>query len=127
MNQVFCGRDNTSDFDDHVEMTDIPAPPKYFPDHVTIENNEIASLFIKMVQVVNREGPDLVELLGNIYVMKILMKDGRVLPITLDLRNSNGSIKVGHPMMKPTVIVSCDEQTFLDVLNGRTSAYEALS
>ena len=104
-------------------MTDIPAPPKYFPDHITIENNEIASLFMKMLQVVNREGPDLVELLGNIYVMKILMNDGRVLPITLDLRNSGGSIRVGLPMMKPTVIVSCDEQTFLDVVNARISAY----
>ena len=126
MNQVFCGCE-TCDNDDHVEMTDIPAPPKYFPDHITIENNEIASLFMKMLQVVNREGPDLVELLGNIYVMKIMMNDGRMLPITLDLRNSDGSIRVGLPMMKPTVIVSCDEQTFLDVVNGRTSAYEALS
>ena len=67
------------------------------------------------------------ELLGNIYVMKIMMNDGRMLPITLDLRDSDGSIRVGLPMMKPTVIVSCDEQTFLDVVNGRTSAYEALS
>ena len=90
-------------------MTDIPAPPKYFPDHISIENNEIASLFMKMMQVVNRDGPDLVELLGNIYVMKILMNDGRTLPITLDLRNSGGSIRVGLPMMKPTVIVSCSE------------------
>ena len=99
----------------------------YVEDHGTITNKEIESFFMSMLQVINQNGPDLVEILGSIYIMKILMNDGAVLPMTLDLRNFDGSLTIGLPMARPSVIVSTDEQTFLDVLNNRISPYEALN
>lgn len=83
----------------------VQPPPAASDVDTIIQNPLIRDVYHKIESIVRLHGLELVHEIGTINVFEITMRDGKMVPITVDAKNGVSSIFIGQPETKPDVVM----------------------
>lgn len=108
------GEDEYPEDEPSVPATPLVLDPKDPASAIT--NPILLNEYRKMEKVVRDHGSQLSKELGNIGASQITMKDGRVIEITIDLRQGKGKVFIGKSDVKPDFTMKMNVDTFVKLV-----------